>query len=76
MTTPRQDPWISQTGRPRVAVEGRLVSGEPCTVVFICESGEWLRYPLGLDKAAVRLTDGDIRKIVYVLADGQPGTTP
>lgn len=69
MTAPRQDPWISQTSRPRVAVEGRLVSGEPCTVLFIREPEEWLLYPLGLDKAAVRLTTGDVRKIVHVLAD-------
>lgn len=69
MTTPHPDPWISQTGQPRVAVEGWLVSGERCTVLLIREREAWSLYPFGLEQGVVRLTDGDIRKIVRVLAD-------
>lgn len=52
-------------------MEGRLLSGDRCTVVFVRERGAWPLYPFGLEQVAVRLTDGDVRKIADVLG-GQP----
>lgn len=50
-------------------MEGRLVSGEPCTVLFFRELGGWSLYPFGLDQGVVRLTDEDVRKLARGLGD-------
>lgn len=40
--------FVSQTTRPRCAVEGRLVNGGgACTVVLIRDADGWVMYPHG-----------------------------
>lgn len=65
------EPWISQTRRPRVAIESRLPGGDPCTLLFVRDSDGWLCCLLGLDDATIRLTDTDALKIADVLG-GRP----
>ena len=69
---PEPEPWVSQTGRRRVAVWGELPNGEPCTLLFRqAAGGGWDCYRLGITKDAIRITDVDVRKIVHVLS-GEP----
>ncbi len=64
------EPWVSQTRHRRVAVEGVLVGGGPCTVMFVQqESGEWLLYRFGVESEAVRIVDADARKIARKLGE-------
>lgn len=70
MTRHEPEPWISQTEHKRVAVEGRLVGGEPCTLLFVQDSdGGWQCYRFGLPGEAILLTGAEVRKIARVLGD-------
>lgn len=68
MTREPPEPWISQTEHRRVAVEGRLVDGSTCTVLFVQDPDGWLLYPYGLDGGAVRLTGAGVATIAEGLS--------
>lgn len=62
-------PWISQTGPRRIAVEGHLYpSGGRCTVLFIEDGASWVLHPFGLDQGAVRLSGAEVRKLAEGLS--------
>lgn len=65
-----QPPWISQTGRRRVVLMGTLATGGECTVLFEERRDDWLMWPYGIDKQAVRLVKADVRRAAQQLLGG------
>lgn len=67
---PAQEEWISQTGKPRCAVEGQLVEGGKCTVIAVRERGGVTLYPHGVEQLAVWLDRAASRDLgLFVAGD-------
>lgn len=63
-------PFISQTDRPRCAVEGRLVNGGgACTVVLIRDPAGWVMYPHGSAGMGVRIAAPDAAVMAAAILD-------
>lgn len=67
----RQDPWVSQTNRRRVVIEGQLSTGGPCTVLFEEHPDVWLLWPFGFDQGPVHLAKDAVRRAAQQLLGGQ-----
>lgn len=63
-------PIVSQTGRPRCAVEGQLVNGGGvCTVVLIRDPEGWIFYPHGDPGMAVLIAPTDAVKVATTILE-------
>lgn len=65
MNPPEPEEFVSQTGRPRCAVEGRRVGDETgtCTVVVIRHPDSYDMFPHGASKLGVRLNHDAAREL-------------
>lgn len=62
-----QDDWVSQTGKPRCVLSGRLLDGDKCTVIVVRDRDGVTFYPHGGEKLAVKLDRHAVRDLLDFL---------